>query len=67
MPNKNGIEALHDIKEYEKSTDIKVPIIALTANAVGGDREKYIEEGFDDYVAKPIDNEELIKVLRKYL
>jgi len=64
MPNKNGIEAMIDIKASEQSE--KTPIIALTANAVSGDKEKYIGLGFDDYVAKPIELEELVKVLKKY-
>ncbi len=63
MPNKNGTEAMLSIKEYDK----KVPIVALTANAVAGDREKYISEGFDDYLAKPINNTELLKILQKYV
>ena len=67
MPNKNGIEALHTIREYEKDSKIKTPVVALTANAVGGDKEKYINEGFDDYLAKPLDNEELVIVLKKYI
>ncbi|MCK4875885.1 MAG: response regulator [Sulfurimonas sp.] len=67
MPNKNGIEAMHTIREYEKKSESKTPIIALTANAVSGDREKYIKEGFDDYVPKPIDNERLVQVLQRHL
>ena len=67
MPNKNGVEAMHAIREYEKESESKTPIIALTANAVSGDREKYMEEGFDDYLSKPIDNEKLVQVFQKYL
>ncbi len=67
MPNKNGIEAMHTIREYEKKSESKTPIIALTANAVSGDREKYIKEGFDDYLPKPIDNERLVQVLQRHL
>jgi len=63
MPNKNGTDAMLTIKTINKS----IPIIALTANAVSGDKEKYIKEGFDNYLSKPIDNEELAKVLSKYL
>jgi len=63
MPNKNGLEAMKSIKEINN----KIPIIALTANAVSGDKEKYINEGFDDYLAKPIDNDALKFVLNKYL
>jgi CheY-like chemotaxis protein len=46
---------------------IKTPIIALTANAMEGDKERFIKEGFDDYLSKPIVVEELEKILDKYL
>ncbi len=67
MPNKNGIEAMHAIREYEKESKSKTPIVALTANAVGGDKERFIKDGFDDYLAKPIDNEELAALLKRYI
>jgi len=57
MPVMDGIESTRQIREWEKThrtSDPKVPIIALTANAMGGDRERYIEAGMDDYVAKPV-------------
>ncbi len=66
MPNKNGIEAMQAIKRYDDK-DVKTPIVALTANAVNGDKERYIEEGFDDYLAKPIDHDALTEVLKKHL
>ena len=59
MPNKNGSEAMQSIKERDKT----IPIIALTANSINGDREKYIAEGFDDYISKPIDVNTLEAVL----
>ncbi len=65
MPGKTGIETLKELKE--NLADYKTPTIALTANAISGMKEKYLSEGFDDYLAKPIDREELRKVLRKYL
>lgn len=67
MPNKNGSDALLSIREYEKEKDLFTPVVALTANAVSGDKEKYIEQGFDEYLAKPIDDEELLFILKKYL
>ena len=68
MPIINGLEALAKIRDYEKSNDIKaIPIIALTANTIKGDEEKYIELGMDDYLSKPIIIKELDKVLLKYL
>ena len=42
-------------------------IVVLTANALTGEKEKYIEKGFDDYLAKPIEKLELYRVLKKYL
>lgn len=67
MPNKSGVEAMKVIREYEKNSESKTPIIALTANSVGGDRESYIEYGFDAYLAKPIENEKLLQLLQKYI
>ena len=67
MPNKNGIEAMLEIKDYQKEHQLSTPIVALTANAVSGDKEKYLAEGFDDYLAKPIDSQELEVILKKYL
>lgn len=65
MPNLSGIEAMHRIKEKHK--DRCGPIIALTANAMKGDKERFIEEGMDGYLAKPIDEDELYRVLRQFL
>ncbi len=67
MPNKNGSEALLAIRAYEKENNSFTPIVALTANAVSGDAEKYLAEGFNDYLAKPIDDKKLLFVLRRYL
>jgi len=66
MPNQNGIDSMLEIKEYEKDKKTFTPIIALTANAVSGDKEMYLEKGFDAYLAKPIDIQELTKVLDEY-
>ncbi len=65
MPGMDGIETLHKIKE-EKLCE-NVPIIMLTANAISGDREKYLEEGFDDFISKPVIPKELDKMLLDYL
>jgi CheY-like chemotaxis protein len=64
MPNMNGIEASSTIRKLEHTKDIV--IIAVTANALKGDREKFLENGMDDYISKPIDTDELEKILRKY-
>ena len=64
MPKMTGTETLHilqDIPEFKNKT------VVLTANAIEGMREKYLEEGFDDYLAKPLDKKELERVLKKFL
>ncbi len=65
MPNKSGIETLKELKENIEG--YKIPTVALTANAINGMREKYIDVGFDDYLAKPIEEMELKRVLNKFL
>ncbi len=68
MPNMNGIEAAKKITEYENENNIKhIPVIALTANALKGDREKFLESGMDEYLSKPVDMKKLYRVLSKYL
>lgn len=64
MPQKNGKETLN---EFKKIKGFDIPAIVLTANVLEGMKEKYIEEGFDDYLAKPINKEELKKILDKFL
>jgi len=63
MPILGGIEATKEIRQ----TDSEIPIIALTANAMVGDREKFLAEGMTDYLTKPIDIKELERVLKQYL
>lgn len=68
MPIKDGIMATFDILDFEKTHQIDhTKIVALTANAITGDREKYFENGMDDYLPKPIDSKDLDSVLQKYL
>ncbi len=68
MPIKNGILATQEIKELIRTTGVKdLPIIALTALAMEGDRERIIEEGLDDYISKPLTRQKLESVLEKYL
>lgn len=64
MPKMSGVETLKKLKELE---GFNTKVIALTANAIAGMREKYLSDGFDDYLAKPIDKEELSKLMIKYL
>ncbi len=64
MPGMSGTETLIEMK---KDKEFNTPVIALTANAINGMREKYLDSGFDDYIPKPIDREELEKKLKKFL
>lgn len=64
MPEMSGSETLLKLKEKE---DFKIKTVALTANAIAGMKEKYLSIGFDDYLSKPIQRNELERVLDKYL
>lgn len=64
MPRMNGGETLLRLKQIE---GFKTPIIALTANAINGMKEKYLNQGFNDYLSKPIEKDKLHQVLCKYL
>jgi len=67
MPVLGGIEATQMIIEWEEINQLKhKPIVALTANALHGDKEKYLQAGMDDYIAKPIDIRDLEAILTKY-
>ena len=61
MPDMDGIETLSRIRESDRNRDI--PAVALTANAVSGAREMYLEAGFTDYLSKPVDGEKLERLL----
>ena len=68
MPVMDGVEATHEIINYEvEEKNHHVPIIALTANALTGDRERFLEQGLDEYIAKPIETNELLYILKKFL
>ena len=68
MPNMNGIEATKHIRSIEKQESITAtPIIAVTANALTGDKEKFLSIGMDDYISKPYTEEDVLKILKKYL
>ena len=67
MPELNGFEATAAIRKKERGTPRHIPIIALTAHALKGDRERCIEAGMDDYVSKPIDSQALFSVVEAAL
>ena len=66
MPVMDGLEATRKIRELEKhsNTDAHIPIVAMTARAMKGDREKCLSAGMDDYVSKPIRRDELNKAIK---
>ncbi|MEA2051003.1 MAG: ATP-binding protein [Campylobacterota bacterium] len=68
MPNMNGIEATRQIRKIEKKNSTKhTPIIALTANAIKGDKERFLDIGMDEYLAKPLNITKLVDILKKYI
>ena len=68
MPNLNGIEATKIILDIEKKQNLKhTPIIALTANALKGDRERFLSAGMDEYLTKPLDKNKLIILINKFM
>lgn len=67
MPVMDGVETLHAIRELEGNPSADIPVIALTANAVAGAREFYLNEGFQDYLTKPIDADKFENMLIEYL
>lgn len=64
MPQMSGTETM---KKLKNNPDFDIPIIVLTGNTVDGEKEKYLEAGFDDYMGKPINRKELDDFLNKYL
>jgi len=69
MPHLDGYEASQKIREYEKEVGQKkpVPIVALTANAMQGDREKCMDAGMTDYLSKPFEKEQILAILETHL
>jgi len=66
MPDMDGIEATNEIRKITEGNG-HIPVVALTANAIEGDREKYLKAGLDDYISKPITGERLEEILIRQL
>lgn len=67
MPVMDGLTATEKIREFERATEKKrVPIVALTANAMKGDREKCIERGMDDFLSKPFRMHDLLEIIQSW-
>jgi two-component system, cell cycle response regulator DivK len=64
MPGMDGTEALAEIRQDESLR--RLPVIAVTAKAMSGDREKTLKAGADDYISKPVDVDRLLELLKKY-
>ncbi len=67
MPDMDGVETLHKIRQKPGLYYQSLPVIAFTANAIGGAREMFLSEGFDDFIAKPIELSVLERILRRYI
>jgi two-component system, sensor histidine kinase and response regulator len=67
MPEMDGFEATGEIRKREVRTGLHVPIVALTAHAMKGDRERCLEAGMDGYLSKPIRAQELYELLENYI
>jgi two-component system, sensor histidine kinase and response regulator len=65
MPEMDGFETTRVIREKEKLTGGHIPIVAMTAHAMTGDRERCLAAGMDDYISKPINRNELLECLEK--
>lgn len=64
LPDLDGVEALRRLRTDERTATI--PVLALTAQAMRGDRERFLAEGFDGYVSKPVNVRELIGIVRQH-
>jgi CheY-like chemotaxis protein len=67
MPVMGGLEATENIRAHEQASGSHIPIVALTAGAIKGEKEKCLAAGMDDFLTKPIDHKALVEILKKYL
>jgi two-component system cell cycle response regulator DivK len=64
LPGIDGVETLRRLRADERTVD--TPVVALTAQAMAGDRERFLEAGFDGYISKPVDVPEFIGTVKRY-
>lgn len=67
MPNMDGVEAFHRLREDKEGINYRTPVIILTANAVAGMKQQYMEEGFNGFLSKPVQGPLLEETLKQYL
>ena len=67
MPEPDGIQTLHMLREDADNVNRDTKVIVLTANAIEGMREEYLKEGFEDYLSKPVEVDKLEAALAKYI
>jgi CheY-like chemotaxis protein len=67
MPILNGEEALKEIRRKEQETSQHLPVIAVTAYSLRGDKEEFLEEGFDGYLSKPLESRQLIREIKRVM
>ncbi len=67
MPEMDGLEATRRIRDAESDSDRRLPVIAMTAHAMSGDRERCLEAGMDGYVSKPVKASDLVREILRVL
>jgi len=64
LPGIDGVEALERLRQNERT--VSIPVLALTAQAMSGDRDRFLDAGFDGYLSKPVDVPELLQAVREH-
>jgi CheY-like chemotaxis protein len=64
LPDLDGVQALHRLREHPRTAAI--PVLALTAQAMRGDDERFLAEGFDGYISKPVNVRDLVGIVRQH-
>jgi len=67
MPEPDGIQTLHMLRDDKSNWNCDTKVIVLTANVIDGMREEYLKEGFEDYLSKPVEVKRLDELLKRYL